>query len=213
MDSSKNKPLEKWCYLVGAASLVPFAGVLFACVAAVLGLVKIERRKGWTLLVLAFLGFALNAFWIAHYEETFFNGPPAFLPPVSGPAGEGPRQEGGGLVWLRPAEGLKESARTRKPILYDFTAEWCGFCKLMDAKVFEKADDAAKIRDRFVTVVVMDRRREEGKNPADIAELQSRYQIRGFPTLVVQYPGRGGSRQMAGFLGEDQVMAFLTAKP
>lgn len=124
-------------------------GVLLACVAAVPGLVKIERRKGWVLLVLAFQGFALKACWIAHYVETSLTGPQASPTAAWGSAGRGPGQEGGGMVWLRPAEGLKETERTRKPILCDFTAEWCGFCEWMDAKVFEKADDAAKIKDRL----------------------------------------------------------------
>ncbi len=106
------------------------------------------------------------------------------------------------------------SQATGKPILYDFTAHWCGWCKILDAKVFENPRDAAKINGLFVPVVVMDLRREEGKNPGDVAELQSKYQVRGFPTLVVQYPDNGVSRQMVGFGGEDQVMSFLSqAKP
>jgi hypothetical protein len=61
-----------------------------------------------------------------------------------------------------------------------------------------------------VPVVVMDRRSEGGKNSNDVSDLQSRYQIQGFPTLVIRYPGKIDSKQMVGFRGEDKVMAFLT---
>ena len=205
--SGPKPPLEKWCYFVGFTSLIPFLGVLFAAVSLILGIIKIERRGGWSLLVLSLMGFTLSAGLTALYYDQIFQGKTKSYAQV--PAFNTATSPTGTLSWLHPADGLKESLRTGKPILYDFTAEWCHFCKIEKAQVFENPADAAKISGIFIPVVVMDRAREEGRNPSDITELQTRYKIRGFPTLVVQYPGKSDFKQLVGFLGEDKVMAFL----
>lgn len=210
--SDKPKPrLETWCYLVGAASLIPFLGVLFACVSVVLGVIKIHKRGGWSLLALAALGISLTCGLTAIYYDQIF---PAQVQAASPAVSTGSSSNAAEITWLEPAAGLKLSQATGKPILYDFTAHWCGWCKRMDAAVFEKPEYAAKINGLYVPVVVMDLRQEKGRNPDDVADLQSKYQVRGFPTLVVQYPNNGVSRQMVGFGGENEAMAFLTqAKP
>jgi thiol:disulfide interchange protein len=207
-------PLEKWCYFVGFASLIPFLGVIFAAVSLILGIIKIERKGGWSLLVLSLLGFTLTAGLTAvYYDQIFPSKDQSYAQAQAGNPATSTTGTGT-LVWLQPADGLKESLRTGKPILYDFTAEWCHFCKIEKAQVFENPADAAKLSGVFIPVVVMDRRREEGKNPSDVNDLQTRYQIRGFPTLVVQYPGKSDFKQLVGFLGEDKVMAFLNqSKP
>lgn len=198
-------PLEKWCYFLGAASLIPFLGAVPALLSFILGVIKVEKKGGWVLLLLAFLGFALNGgLTMAYYDQIF----PAQSQALAAVPSAASSAEAGMIAWLQPTDGMKESQRTHKPILYDFTAHWCGFCKIMKAKVFENPDDAAVIKNAFVPVVVMDLKHEDGKNPEDVAELQSKYQVRGFPTLVIEYPD-GTSRQMVGFRGEGQVMAFL----
>jgi thiol:disulfide interchange protein len=208
-DERKPK-LEGWCYFVGAASLIPFIGVPFALVSVVLGIVKIHRRGGWSLWAFAALGIAVTSGLTTVYYDQIF-------PPQAQPVSTAPLTVSTGtpgeIAWLEPAEGLKLSQATGKPILYDFTAHWCGWCKILDARVFEIADNATKINALYVPVVVMDERQEKGKNTDDVAELQSRYKVRGYPTLVVQYPNSGASRQMVGFAGVEQTMAFLTQKP
>ncbi|HJT23553.1 MAG TPA: thioredoxin fold domain-containing protein, partial [bacterium] len=189
------------------ASLIPFLGLLFACVSVVLGIAKIGRRGGWSLLVLAALGFALTSGLTAVFYDQIF--PPQAAASIPGPSTVS-TTNAGEITWLEPAEGLKQSQATGKPILYDFTAHWCGWCKILDAKVFAKPEYAAKINGLFVPVVVMDMRQEQGKNSDDVAALQSKYSVRGYPTLVVQYPNNGPSRQMVGFGGEAETMAFLT---
>jgi thiol:disulfide interchange protein len=199
--SSPKPPLESWCYWVGFASLVPFLGLPFALVSAVLGFIKMERRGGWALLPLSFLGLCVTLGLTAVYYDQIFPIPVQTASSLAPGAGE--------ITWLQPGEGLKLSLATGKPILYDFTAHWCGWCKRMDAAVFDKSLDASKINSLYVPVVVMDMKQENGKNTDDVAELQSKYQVRGYPTLVVQYPNNGASRVMVGFGGEDKVMAFL----
>ena len=93
-----------------------------------------------------------------------------------------------GLVKWQTLEHASDAARAGgKPLLYEFGAAWCGPCKLLDR---EWADPgiAAKVNDKFVAARVVDRQREDGHNPPAVEELQRRYEISAFPTLVVAAP-------------------------
>lgn len=199
-------PIPRWCYAIGFASLIPFLGLVFALISLTLGIIKIYQG-GWKLIGLAVMGFILTAGLTGYYYDSIF---PAQHGSGLQPASTGTAVVSDQLVWRKPADGLKESLSTRKPILYDFTAEWCGYCKMMKSAVFEKTEDATKINRMYIPVVVMDRRREEGRNPGEISDLQSKYKIRGFPTLIIQYPDKNDYKMLPGFVNEDSVMNFLT---
>src|SRR5207248_3498327 len=100
-------------------------------------------------------------------------------------------------------------AREHKALLYDFSAEWCGPCREMSRDVFSDRTQAGQIDLLYVPVRVLDRNREEGKNPALVDSLQTRYAVHGFPTLVVvRRDGSVDSR--VGYEGRDATMAWLT---
>lgn len=118
-----------------------------------------------------------------------------------------PAKNGHLVRWLSP----EEAARTAgdKPILYDFTADWCAPCHQLDAEVFRDPDLAREINERFVAVRVTDRQREEGRNTPAVAALQQRYGVRGFPTVVfADASGRERSR-MEGFGGRAEFERVL----
>ena len=110
-----------------------------------------------------------------------------------------------GLVrWTTPQEGLRLARATGKPLLFDFTADWCQPCHMLDAEVFRNPAIAREINDRFVAVRVVDRQQEEGKNTPEVAELQRKYGVRGFPTVVFADVTGGERGRMEGFRGREE---------
>lgn len=114
-----------------------------------------------------------------------------------------PIEKGALVKWVPLDEAIGLASTSNKPILFDFTAEWCQPCHLLDAQVFRDPELAAKINERFVAVRVTDRMQEEGRNRPEVAELQQRFSVRGFPTVVIADGGGTERGRMEGFGGRD----------
>jgi thioredoxin-like negative regulator of GroEL len=74
-----------------------------------------------------------------------------------------------------------EAKRTGRPLLVDLFAEWCGWCKVMDAKVFS-TPAFAKLASGFVLLRVDV---EDGGQGSEISE---RYDADSLPTLLLLEP-------------------------
>ncbi len=117
--------------------------------------------------------------------------------------------EPAGVQWLSPDQAAELKGNT-KLYLYDFTAAWCGPCKMLEKEVFMDPAIALGISQAFVPVRVMDRMREARFNPPKVSALQRLYAIKGFPTLLVdKYPSVGKGRSLVGYHGKEETRRFL----
>jgi thiol:disulfide interchange protein len=116
------------------------------------------------------------------------------------------------VTWVDVSQAEAESRRTHKPILYDFTAEWCAPCKLMANEVFANSVVAERIDRMFVPVRVIDRQQEEGQNSPAVARLERDYRVRGFPTLVIAWPGVEKYETVSGYGGAERTTQWLMSK-
>ncbi|MCR9243705.1 MAG: thioredoxin family protein [bacterium] len=87
-------------------------------------------------------------------------------------------------------EAAAAAKKANKDLLVDFTgSDWCGWCIKLDKEVFEHDAFTNGVDPHFVLVALDFPRGEEAKakvpNPARNKELQSKYGVRGFPTVLL----------------------------
>lgn len=114
------------------------------------------------------------------------------------------------MHWTPLPQAAARAIAEQRPILYVFSAAWCTPCQQMEREVFADADQAQRIDRTFVTVEVMDRMKEEGRNPPDVDALQKRYGVDSFPTLVATMPGSDQFSKTSGYDGITPLMVWLS---
>lgn len=89
--------------------------------------------------------------------------------------------------------------QSEKPVLIDFSAEWCGPCKML-APILKQVKDS--LGDR-ITIIKID----VDKNQA----LSSKYQVRGVPTMVLYQKGKQLWRQ-SGVMSKEEIIKVIIEK-
>lgn len=95
------------------------------------------------------------------------------------------------------------AASSGKRVLLDFSAVWCPPCQVLMAEILHDPEEAALL-DRFEVVEL------DADDPSSFA-LKSRYQVGGYPTVVVAEADGALVDRMVGYPGEEQTRAWLEA--
>jgi thiol:disulfide interchange protein len=111
--------------------------------------------------------------------------------------------------WTDARLATSMATRSHRLILYEFSAEWCGPCHVLESEVFMDPDLATKINSRFIAVKVIDRQREDGRNAGPVQQLMDRYGVNAFPTIVVAAADGGVKDRVVGYPGRDKFVSFL----
>jgi len=129
---------------------------------------------------------------------------PPRAPSESVPGGAGGATSGPRVEWQTDIESAFETARREdRLVLIDFRADWCELCKEMEQETFPRPDfiDEAS---RFVPLRVDVTTLEE-----DEEALTDKYNVPGYPTLVVAMGDGEMVGSSYGYEGPEYVLDFL----
>ena len=131
--------------------------------------------------------------------------PPPAAPAASTPpaAPSGPRATASAIAWRRSFEAARQEAKAGQLIVVDVYTDWCGYCKLMDRKVYADRS-VATFAASHVFVKLNAEDKGEGTRFARAAG------VRGFPTTIV-YRNDGAivARQAGAFSTPQDFLAWL----
>jgi thiol:disulfide interchange protein len=139
---------------------------------------------------------------LAHITAALFA---ATLPMIAA----GPASHSAG--WEHGLAAAQKRAKAEKKLIFmDLWAEWCGPCQMLQKKVFPTAtaqDALSKVVPLSIMVESMNGTpNQEGK------QLAERFNLRGYPTLVMIDADGKEIRRNVGALDPDALARFITGK-
>jgi len=119
-----------------------------------------------------------------------------------------------GLVkWQDLEKAAASSLRESKPVMYEFTAAWCGPCHRLEQEGWGDSAIAGIVNRSYVPVRIVDREREDGRNPGPIEDLERKYSVSAFPTIVIAASDGKVLGKVEGYGGPDRLRRFLEESP
>ncbi|MCM8814317.1 MAG: thioredoxin family protein [Candidatus Omnitrophica bacterium] len=104
------------------------------------------------------------------------------------------------IAWMHDFELAKsQAAAANKPLMLDFYADWCGWCKRMDKDTFAHADVAGR-SEKFICVKI---------NGDNQRQLMQQFGVQGFPTTVFLRPDGTRIETVPGYVPAQQFVRVM----
>ncbi len=125
-----------------------------------------------------------------------------------------PAAEKASVEWRDFNAGLKLAKEQGKPVVMDFYADWCGWCKKMEAEVFTDGEVAEKLKKSYIAVRI-----HTDTNPGETInyknhvltkqEFAMMLGVQGLPTVV--FMDRDGNliTKIPGFVNKGMFLSLL----
>jgi thiol-disulfide isomerase/thioredoxin len=113
----------------------------------------------------------------------------------------------GRVSWSDFEAGLEQARVERKPMLVTFVTNWCGYCQKMDRttwknrSVLERMDEVVPVR-----IDAEERARPNGYSGVELA---SRFQVHGFPTLLLIDVDGSVVARVSGYLAPRELLGWI----
>lgn len=100
------------------------------------------------------------------------------------------------VSWLNDiTTGINRGASSGKPVMIDFYADWCHWCRKLDSETYSDAK-VKELLTNFICVKI-----NGDKKP----DLVSRYAVKGYPTVVFLDTEGDEISRVSGYLGPDEM--------
>jgi thioredoxin-related protein len=114
--------------------------------------------------------------------------------------------------WISIEKAQEIAKKENKTIFIDFSAEWCGWCKVMDKNTFSDAEVAKYMNENYCSVRLDYDSKEKfeffGKKYT-ARELGSKYKVPGLPTILLVAHDNKKSKTLVGYKKPEPFLAKL----
>ncbi len=130
--------------------------------------------------------------------------------------GDGATQKGSSIevTWYGFNEGMKLALAKQKPVVIDFFADWCVWCKKMDTEVFSDPGVAQRLKDEFICIRIytdkdLDETIRYKKHVLSKPEFSSMVGVQGLPTVVFMDKNADLVTKIPGYIKKDVFLPLL----
>ena len=97
-------------------------------------------------------------------------------------------------------KALEEASRSTRPILADFEADWCGWCKKLDRETFGNAEVIKLVETFFIPVRI-----DTDHQP----EISAKFEVKGLPTILLLSAEGKELKRLSGFRPAEKFLTEL----